>query len=169
MQNKSKYPLLSFAIFLILILSSCRDSNQFSDLSEYINQIKQGEANKADNSVLITPPIPHTYQADNLRAPFQSANQQIKSKGTIVAPLEVYPLSVLRFVGTVSQNHKISFAYIVSPDNMTYQVKNGDIIGDRKGKIVSINADSINVMEQDIDDKGHPAMRIVTMQLKEIH
>ncbi len=81
-------------------------------------------------------------------------------------PLQAYPLSVLRFIGTLSRGN-IIFAFIMSPDQMVYQVKQGDMIGDRNGKIISIYPDRINVMEQDTTFGTQSVQRIVTLQLKE--
>ena len=52
-------------------------------------------------------------------------------------PLEAYPLEALKFVGVVSRQHK-TYATIQTPDNMIYQVKPGNYIGEKLGLITAL-------------------------------
>ncbi len=51
---------------------------------------------------------------------------------------------------------------------MVYQIKEGDFIGDRQGKVISIYQDRLNIMEQDAAYGKQMIQRIITLQLKEV-
>ena len=73
---------------------------------------------------------------------------------------------MLRFVGTVTQNGD-TVAFITAPDSRIYQIKVGDVIGDRQGKVVTIDADRISLIEQSAEDGPAGMKRVVTLKLKE--
>lgn len=160
--------------FLLTILASCLllfacDKNEhYQKLQNDIDQLKHSVAkNKIkNNQVSIQFPEPAIYKGDTLRAPFEDA-QGFGGKGIQINPLLTYPLIMLRLLGTVTQDD-VCFAYILAPDNKTYQVKIGNNIGDHNGKISHIYPDRIEIMEQDSED-GSVSKHLDVMKLKEEH
>ena len=67
-------------------------------------------------------------------------------------------------VGTVTKG-KNYVAYIVTPDNLIYQVKEGDIIGDQHGKVVKIESSKMKIVEEDMANGEKSMQRMVTLQL----
>lgn len=100
------------------------------------------------------------YQADHLRSPFQTSVAPIQHHA-LSNKLQTYPVSTLRLGGTVTQAGTASVAYILTPDNDMYQVKEGDKIGDHHGKITNLQRDRIVITELNTDQTLH----IVTIQL----
>ena len=161
--------LLTFMILSIgpLLLAGCEQSSDKAtiDLQSYVEKLKQ-------NYIPIIKPHPKTsiqdlpavtYQASNLREPFSSPSNEL-SGDQPSKPLQSYPLSSLRFVGTLSKN-QIIYAYVMTPDDMIYQIKEGDIIGDHDGRVTHIYHDRINILEQDKDNTEEITQRIVTIWL----
>jgi Tfp pilus assembly protein PilP len=154
------------SLFFILLLSAC--SSDSRELNTYIAKLKQ--STKAEKQKALTPvkiPKPATYQASNLRTPFELTESMAVDKNAGAKnPLQAHPITMLRFVGTLSENNTTA-AYVMTPDNKVYQIKNNDIIGNHHGTIVGIYPDRIEIMEKETDDAKHPTQRLVTLQLKE--
>lgn len=121
-------------------------------------------AKKAEGE--LTGPTPASYHPDAIRTPFMSsANIQV-GKGGASNPLLTYPITMLRFVGTVTQN-KQTYAFVATPEGLVYQVKQGDVLGDHGGKIESIGPDRIKLTEI-VTEKGKAATsKVVTLELRE--
>lgn len=154
-----------------LMVMACKKSEPENDLQIYIDQLKQ-KASKPTKSTLsnITVLNPFAYRADSLRAPFgekQSVkNNTLTSKEIESNPLLAYSLSVLRFLGTLSEESR-TFAFVQAPDGMVYQVKLGGMIGDHHGKIINIQADQMDIMEEVSDDGKSNRQHVVTLRLRE--
>ncbi len=153
---------------LIAMLSSCESLEHTNGLQQFASQLKQAESKKTIKKIPIKLSPPVTYQANTLRSPFQEPATPVSPKESLSTPLQAYPLTTLRFAGTVTQAGNTSIAYILTPDNMIYQVKVGDTIGDNNGKVTHIYADRLLLTEQDTGNKNQ-AVRIITLNLKDMH
>ncbi len=153
-----------------MLLTSCDRNKPFKDIQEHIDQLKHAAVKPGDeDKELLTKeaaPESAKFDAEKRRSPFE-VMEAAPTKGKVSSnPLQAYPLDMLRFVGTVTQNGK-TIAFISAPDNKIYQIKAGDIIGDHDSEVITIEADRISLMEQ-YSDNGSAAMkRVVTLQLKE--
>lgn len=163
------YALLIAGIFLLFYVA-CKDKKPMQDLPEYVNQIKnqQNGLPKKENSLTLEPP-PAQYQAHAFRTPFGEDTAANKTANVSESPpLQSYGLNVLRFVGTLSHHSQFS-AYILAPDGIVYQAKVGDKLGNRQGKIISIQPGALVVQEM-INEKGNSTIQqTVTLKLKEEH
>ena len=173
LNKKHRLILVIFILFAILLYSCSRHDNT-RDLKYYVEQLKQA-SNKHLKSNLaspLKPPAPVTYQDDSLRPPFGNLVEMNKnssnSKAIGANPLLAYSLSMLKFVGTLSQKGTMA-AFILAPDNMIYQVNIGSEIGDHKGKVINVQEDRIEIMEQNLGSRDEQAKRIITLQLKDEH
>lgn len=146
------------------LITACGKDERMQELQKYVAQLKQTveDKSKSQPPTVFSLPKPVTYG----NAVANTAESVVaNSKNT---PLQRYPIRSLQFVGTISNNHKIA-AYIMTPDNMIYQAKVGDVIGDSYGKITKIETDHIEILEQNTGTTAshNSPDHIVTMLLKE--
>ena len=165
-----KLKLICFLILttLISLLLGCRESSQFKDLKTYIANLRtEFSQKKLLPTIDAKPPRPITYQAQKLRSPFEDVEKMPASDILNANPLQAYPINMLRFVGTLSQDKDL-LGFILTPDNMLYPVRTNDLLGDHQGKIIGIDSDKLNVLEKN-DTEGSPdKTKIISLQLKEV-
>lgn len=80
-------------------------------------------------------------------------------------PLEAFPLDSVKLVGSVKRNG-VQFG-LLKVDNLLYQVKVGDYVGQNYGKIMKITETDISIREIVQDAVGEWADRPATLQLQE--
>jgi type IV pilus assembly protein PilP len=80
-------------------------------------------------------------------------------------PLEAYPLDSMAMVGSVAKQAQ-PFA-LLRVDNLLYQVKLGDYIGQNYGRITKINETQIELREIVQDAAGEWIERTTNLQLQE--
>jgi len=80
-------------------------------------------------------------------------------------PLEAFPLDAMAMVGSVSKNG-VPFA-LLRVDNLLYQVKAGDYIGQNYGRIMRIGETEVALREIVQDAAGEWTERNATLQLQE--
>ncbi len=156
----------------MMCLVAC-GSDAPTDLKAYIAKVKSAEAGSmtmVDSTLRVATPVPPVevkYEAASRRSPFETmASTPLKNR-IITNPLQTYPLDVLRFVGTVTQDAKTA-AYVAAPDNRIYRVKVGDLIGEHDSKVMKIDPDKITLMDKySSDDTATSEDHVVTLQLKE--
>ena len=153
---------------MALVVTACNSGNDIPDLHEFIDHLRQEAAlrQKSKPLAVLKAPLSVNYMGESARSPFTEAQLAITNTVNTSNPLLGYPLNVLRFVGTLTQG-KTTYAFIAVPDNMIYQVKDGDKIGDHLGVVIDIQPDRISVMESDANNGKGPMRRIVTLELRE--
>lgn len=80
-------------------------------------------------------------------------------------PLEAYPLDSMSMVGSVNKNGR-PYA-LLRVDNLLYQVKQGDYLGQNYGKITKISETEIGLREIVQDAAGEWIERMGSLQLQE--
>lgn len=80
-------------------------------------------------------------------------------------PLEAYPLDSMAMVGSVSKQNR-PYA-LLRVDNLLYQVKPGDYLGQNYGKITQITETEVTLREIVQDASGEWIERTGTLQLQE--
>jgi type IV pilus assembly protein PilP len=80
-------------------------------------------------------------------------------------PLEAYPLDSMRMVGSVVRGNQPSA--LLRVDNLLYQVKVGDYVGQNYGKITKIAETEVAVREVIQDAAGEWIERPTSLQLQE--
>lgn len=150
-----------------LTLLSCGDNASRTELTDKLEQMKQESAALTKPALpekkIISEPKPTSYQADTLREPF--LGMVATHTDNISHPLQAYLISTLKFVGTITKD-KINYAYLVTPDNMVYQVKVGDIIGISNGKVTHVYPDRIDILVSETTGDMAPVERTITLQLR---
>jgi type IV pilus assembly protein PilP len=161
---------LLWVAILLLPLSGCDREGPYGDLKAYMAKVKEQQAKVINNEKLdVQLPTQVVYVGNLHRSPFEGGGQvaaaTVKSSAT-TNPLQAYSLNMLRLLGTVTENGA-TVAYVTAPDNMVYRVQVGDIIGDRHGKVVSIQPGNVSVMELDADNPDEKMQRVVSLKLRE--
>lgn len=166
-KTKSKiYAAFCITLFIMPILLSC--SSEENKLKNYVRNLKtsilQSYGKKEPPPLDLKMPEPISYTSQKGRSPFNPETTELTNK--LASPLLIYPVSMLKFVGTVLENGKES-AYVIAPDTKLYQIREGDKVGIRNGIVKTITYDQVVILEKnpEVTDKG--ATQIVTLQLKE--
>ena len=122
---------------------------------------------------------PQAYIAANGVDPFSTQKlsvalkQEARQPNSLLAseinrrkePLEAYPLDSMTMVGSLVRRGR-SFA-LLKVDNLLYQVKPGDYIGQNYGKITRITETSVSLREIVQDAAGEWIERTTSLQLQE--
>lgn len=151
-----------------LLLTGCGGDAVPKDLKQYVENIKQEVINGKNKKqiIAIKSPVPFVYQAEPLRAPFDKKDETGVDQRVYASPLQAYPLSVLKLVGTITSGGD-TYAYVTAPDQITYKIVPGDKIGNREGVVTSVLPGRVNVMEMDSENGNSSMQRITTLELKE--
>lgn len=80
-------------------------------------------------------------------------------------PLEAFPMDSMSMVGSVTKNNQ-QYA-LLRVDNLLYQVKVGDYLGQNYGKITRISETEVSLREVVQDAAGEWIERTSTLQLQE--
>ncbi len=89
----------------------------------------------------------------SLRDPFQVPAILQAKKAQPRTELETFQIKDLKLNGVITGPKKVR-AMVTAPNNKTYFVKVGDLLGAREGRVSKINPDSIQIMEYEVDERG---------------
>jgi len=162
---------------MALALTGCSEEQQ--ELSQWMEQQKREV--KPDVQPLSPPKkfVPQPYVALNGVEPFSAQKltvalkQEAKQPNSLLAaeinrrkePLEAYPLDSMSMVGSVTKTGR-PYA-LLKVDNLLYQVKPGDYLGQNYGKITKISETDVSLREIVQDAAGEWIERMSTLQLQE--
>lgn len=163
--NSRPYLQISCVVFMVS-LSGC-GSDDFSDLTRYIAEVKARpkEAIKPLPEIKVIEPF--LFKPEGLRDPFKPLEQPEQNEGTDVSTasgikpdttrrkeeLEAFPLDGLKMVGTVNMKSNL-WGLVKASDGTIYRVKVGNYMGKNYGKIIRIVSDKIELMEIVPDKPG---------------
>lgn len=125
---------------------------------------------------------PASYAMDGSMEPFNQLkltqamrrdSSQVASNATLIAPemarrkepLEAFPLDVMSMVGSLNKTNNPTA--LLKVDNLLYQVKVGDYLGQNYGKILRITESSIKLREIVQDATGDWIERSTSLELQE--
>jgi type IV pilus assembly protein PilP len=165
------------AAVLVLTLAGCGAENE--ELQQWMEQQKR---EVKPNVQPLSPPKkfdPEPYASGSGVEPFSTQKlsvalkQEARQPSSLLAselnrrkePLESYPLDSMSMVGSVDrakQRHAL-----LRVDNLLYQVKVGDYLGQNYGKITKIGETEIALREIVQDAAGEWIERTTTLQLQE--
>jgi type IV pilus assembly protein PilP len=177
MRNATRFGAPLLASVLVLTLTGCGAEQE--ELSQWMEQQKR---EVKPNVQPISPPkkfVPQPYIALNGVEPFSAQKltvalkQEAKQPNSLLAaeinrrkePLEAYPLDSMRMVGSVTKTGR-PYA-LLKVDNLLYQVKSGDYLGQNYGKITKISETDVSLREIVQDAAGEWIERVSTLQLQE--
>ncbi len=161
--------------FFIAVLSlvACSSGDEMQDL-----RAKLAEINAKPKGRIPPPPEfkafeTFTYQSAGLRSPFERPVEVVFETKIQVGksvtpdlqrrkePLERFSLDAMLFVGTLAKEQQEGTLYAIIDDGSggVHRVQIGDYLGQNYGKVVSINARRIEVIEivpsGQLDDEGN--------------
>jgi type IV pilus assembly protein PilP len=162
---------------LAIALGACSGENE--ELQQWMEQQRR---EVKPNVQPLSPPKkfdPEAYAAANSVEPFSTQKlsvalkQEARQPSSLLAselnrrkePLEAYPLDSMSMVGSVDRNRQRHA--LLRVDNLLYQVKVGDYLGQNYGKITRIGETEIALREIVQDAAGEWIERTTTLQLQE--
>ena len=160
-----------------LALSGCG-----SDLDELRQWMEQQRKEARPTVTPLLPPkkfLPQPYESGAGVDPFSTQKLSVAIKQEAAQPnslltaeinrrkepLEAYPLDTMSMVGSLTRDNK-RYA-LLRVDNLLYQVKAGDYLGQNFGRIVKISETEITLREVVQDAAGEWIERTSTLQLQE--
>jgi type IV pilus assembly protein PilP len=165
-------------ISLSLLLAACGAAKE-DDLAQFMNEANQTPVAPIEPLPQVQGFSPKQYNADGvLHDPFVPRKAAVQTTfqpdlKRHKEPLEAYPLESLKFVGVMSKKSK-TFATIQTPDNMVYQVKPGNYMGEKLGLITAL-AENRQTLKYELKVKetiqdtvtGEWAEQMTTLELQE--
>ena len=165
------------ALLAVLALAAC--SGEQEELQQWMDQQKR---EVKPNVQPLSPPkkfIPQPYAMSDGVEPFSpqkltvALKQESRQPNSVIAaeynrrkePLEAFPLDSMTMVGSVVKEGK-PYA-LLRVDNLLYQVKLGDYIGQNYGKITKITETDVALREIVQDAAGEWIERPSALQLQE--
>jgi len=177
MRNAIRFGAPLLVSVFTLTLAGC--SGEQEELSQWMEQQKR---EVKPNVQPLSPPkkfVPQPYVALNGVEPFSAQKltvalkQEAKQPNSLLSaeinrrkePLEAYPLDSMRMVGSVTKTGR-PYA-LLKVDNLLYQVKQGDYLGQNYGKITKISETDVSLREIVQDAAGEWIERVSALQLQE--
>ena len=166
------------ALAVATLLAGCESHSGFADLNAFMDEVRARPKGAIEPLPKFAAYEPFTYQASNLRSPFQppikidmAAKQ--KAGDRVVKPdetrikqfLEGFNIETFTMVGTLS-NDAGTYALITGRDGV-HREKIGDYLGTNHGKVVAISESQIDVVEIVTDGEGGWVERPRSLTLKE--
>ena len=176
MTRRLAHPLAA-ATLAVMALAAC--SGEQEELQQWMEQQKR----EVKPSVQpLTPPKkfnPQPYASSDGVEPFSpqkltvALKQEARQPNSVIAaeynrrkePLEAFPLDSMTMVGSVVKNGQ-TYA-LLRVDNLLYQVKPGDYLGQNYGKITKITETGVALREIVQDAAGEWIERPSSLQLQE--
>lgn len=167
---------------LVAVAASALLAGCGAEQEELTQWMEQQRREAKPNVTPLTPPkkfTPQAYTALNGVEPFSAQKltvalkQEARQPNSLLAaeinrrkePLEAYPLDSMRMVGSVARaGHPYALLRV---DNLLYQVKAGDYIGQNYGKITKISETELSLREIVQDAAGEWIERASALQLQE--
>ena len=163
------------------VLAGCGASGQ-EELQQWMKE--QRQATKPHVTPIPEPKkfTPQSYTQEGATDPFSNVkltqalkreSSQSTSNGALVAPelarrkepLEAYPLDTMKMVGSLMKEGQP--VALLRVDNLLYQVKPGNYLGQNYGKIVKVGETEVVLREIVQDAAGEWTERTATLQLQE--
>ncbi|HWI84579.1 pilus assembly protein PilP [Ramlibacter sp.] len=176
----SRHSVISIAA-LSLLLGACSQSGQ-DELQDWMRQQRAQTRPKVDPIPEPKRFSPQAYTEERSVDPFSNQkltqalrreSAQSTSNAALVAPelarrkepLEAYPLDAMAMVGSLLKQGKPMA--LVRVDNLLYQVRPGNYLGQNYGRIVKVTETEVVLREIVQDAAGEWIERPATLQLQE--
>jgi type IV pilus assembly protein PilP len=168
-------------VFTALLLSGCMPSGN----DELVQWMGEQKANAKSRVTPLTEPkkfAPQAYAVEASLDPFNQSkltlalrreSNQVASNASLIAPetsrrkepLEGFPLDAMAMVGSLNKTG--APAALLRVDNLIYQVRVGNYLGQNYGKILKITETQIQLREIVQDATGDWTERISSLDLQE--
>ncbi len=160
-----------------ILLSGCIGGNDFSDLREYMDEVRARPKGAIEPLPKFAPYEAFTYGASALRSPFQppvkidvasqkKGSQDVKPDELRVKQfLEGFNIEIFEMVGTLAKDGQVYG--LVRGAGGVHRIKVGDYLGRNHGRVISVDEANINVVEIVPDGEGGWLERPRSLSLKE--
>ena len=170
------------ALLAAVALSAC-DASGTEEITAWMNQQKAITKPKVDPIPEPKQFKPEAYDQEAQVEPFSNqkllmalkrdSQQQGSASAALLAPelnrrkepLEAYPLDAMTMVGSLlKQGQPVA---LIKVDNLLYQVRPGNYLGQNYGKITKVGESEVQLRELVQDAAGEWVERVATLQLQE--
>lgn len=168
--NNIRLPLLLAAA--LIAASGC--SSDMQELEQKIADIRSKPGERIEPIPEIKPYEAFVYNAGNMRSPFEPSAPALQELTTSLRPdvkrprefLEQFPLDTLRMVGTLELQGR-NYGLVQGKDGLVHRVLPGQYLGQNDGRITSITANRISVIQIVPDGVGGYIERPAALTLTE--
>jgi type IV pilus assembly protein PilP len=172
---------LCAASSVFLLLTGCGSSSE-DDIRQWMVEERNQTRPKVNPIPAPKQFTPEVYTNAAAMEPFSNQkltqalkrdSAQVVSNGALVAPelarrkepLEAFPLDTMALVGSIFKAGQP--VVLVKVDNLLYQVKLGNYLGQNYGKVTKISETEVTLREIVQDAAGEWIERVATLQLQE--
>lgn len=169
------------SLLMVCLLSACTSSGQ-----DELHAWMQVERNSIKPSVQPIPEptkfVPQAYLGERTMQPFSTEKLAAMLRSSQAAPvvnaaliepelnrrkqpLEAYPLDTMSMVGSLNRDGKL--VALVRVDNLLYQVRPGNYLGQNYGRVTRITETEVVMREIVQDSAGEWIERAAALQLQE--
>jgi type IV pilus assembly protein PilP len=154
------------------LLSAC--SSDLDELGKQIADIKSRPGERIDPLPEVKPYEAFAYEASSMRSPFVPSAPVRAEVANAIRPdakrarefLEQFSLDTLRMVGTLALNGR-NYGLVQGKDGLVHRVLPGNYLGQNDGRVTSITATKISVIEIVPDGVGGYIERPAALALTE--
>lgn len=163
----------SALLALVTGLSAC--GADMDELDSYINEVKSRRGSGIEPLPEVTPYEAFTYEADDLRSPFQPDTAQVvtSAAGAVTVDedrireyLEGFPLDTLSMVGTMEIDG-VYYGLVQDSEGLIHRVIPGNYMGQNYGRITDITESEISLVEVISDGIGGYVERDAAVSLND--
>ena len=163
------------------LLSGCIGSDQ-DELQQWVTEQRNQTKPKIEPISEPTKFVPQAYSQEAAVEPFSNQklsialkqdSNQATANAALIAPelarrreaLEAFPLDAISMVGSLNKEGKP--VALIRVDNLLYQVRSGNYLGQNYGRITKISETEISLREIVQDASGEWIERTAALQLQE--
>jgi len=157
--------LLLIGLMVMTMTTACERGTR--DLERWVDETMRTPGGEIEPIPPITSPEIVTYQAYDLRDPFQrriartdeAMDEELAENGVRPDPdrarefLESFPLDTLRMVGTL-ELEGVNYALIRDLESVVHRVSEGNYMGTNHGRVVRVRGDRVDLVELFEDARG---------------
>jgi type IV pilus assembly protein PilP len=167
--NNCKYLV---AAVTTLILTGC--AGEMDELQQKVAEIKARPGERIEPLPEIKPYESFTYAASSLRSPFIASAPARNDVTNAVRPdakrarefLEQFPIDTMTMVGTLQLQGR-TYGLVQGKDGLVHRVLPGSYMGQNDGKVISVTATKISLIEIIPDGVGGYIERPAALALNE--
>lgn len=160
------------AVLTLLLLGGC--SSDMEGLRNQVEQIKARPGERIEPLPQIRAFESFAYDAGSLRSPFTPSAPVRAEAANSVRPdsrrtrefLEQFPIDTLQMVGTLQLQGR-SYGLVQGKDGLVHRILPGNYVGQNDGRVVSIAANRISIIEIVPDGLGGYIERPAALALNE--
>lgn len=166
------YSKLIAAVASLAVLAGC--SSNLDELQQQVAEIKARPGERIEPLPEVKPYESFTYAASNLRSPFSPSAPARNDVANAIRPdakrprefLEQFPIDTMTMVGTLQLQGR-TYGLVQGKDGLVHRVLPGSYMGQNDGRVISITATRISLIEIIPDGVGGYIERPAALALNE--